>query len=159
MEFNYGKEKRAFDNEWIVMKEQYGAEGMSESAIQEMYDFDRNWFRMRRVYAIHVQISPDEIEEKNIDLKRKMFSKYGTLSVEFDDSNLTGRYSWIETISDAKLSANIKSLATDELELLTLIVIEGFSQREVSRMLNCSQNAISKRMIKIRGILKKNKIF
>ena len=155
MGFNYGKEKRAFDKEWIFMKEQYVAAGMPDTAIQELYEFDLNWFRMRRVYAIHVQMLPDEIEEKSNDLRRKLYLKYGSLSVEFDDINLTGRYSWIETISDPKLSANVKSLTTDELEILTLIAIEGFSQREVARKLNCSQNAISKRMIRIRSILKK----
>jgi DNA-directed RNA polymerase specialized sigma24 family protein len=34
------------------------------------------------------------------------------------------------------------------------LAIEGYTQREIARKMHCSQNAVSKRLIKIRRILK-----
>ncbi|MGB4658903.1 MAG: sigma factor-like helix-turn-helix DNA-binding protein, partial [Mobilitalea sp.] len=60
----------------------------------------------------------------------------------------------IDTISDDALSRKLRDLSDDELELLTLLAIEGYTQREIARKMHCSQNAISKRLIKIKRILK-----
>lgn len=156
MSFIYGKEKSLFDREWRSLREQYKGLGMSEKLIQELYDFDWSWFRMRRVYENHVQMMPkEEIGEKDSETRTNLFKRYSLLSSESDEIFFLGRYSWIESISDAKLSAKIKTLTLDELELLTLIAIEGYTQREIAQKMNCSQNAISKRMIKIKEILKK----
>lgn len=157
MSFNYGKEKMLFNREWKILRKQYIKEGVPERAIQELYDFDWSWFRMRRVYEYHVQMMPEEeIDEQNAEARTTLFLKYSSLSNEFDENSFSGRYSWIETISDAKMSEKIKSLTVDELELLTLIAIEGFSQREIARKVHCSQNAISKRLFKIKSVFKKS---
>ncbi|WP_180136610.1 MULTISPECIES: sigma-70 family RNA polymerase sigma factor [unclassified Acinetobacter] len=37
---------------------------------------------------------------------------------------------------------------------MTLLAIEGYTQREIARKMHCSQNAIFKRLVKIKGILK-----
>ena len=85
-----------------------------------------------------------------------MFRKFTSLSASFDETELSDRYAWIDTISDDTLSKKLKNLSKDELELLTLLSIEGYTQREIARKMHCSQNVISKRLIKIRRILKEN---
>lgn len=47
------------------------------------------------------------------------------------------------------------TLSTADLELITLIAMEGYRQSEVARMWGCSRNAINKRMQKIKAILRK----
>lgn len=155
MGFNYSREKFVFDREWEKLHEQYKKAGMSEEAVQELYDFDWSWFRMRRNYENSVQAMPEEeIDDQNAATRSNLFQRFTSLSTSFDEMELSGRYAWIDTISDDALSEKLKDLSNDELELLTLLAIEGYTQREIARKLHCSQNAISKRLIKIKRILK-----
>lgn len=155
MGFNYSKEKFIFDKEWEKLHEQYQKVGMSEKAIQELYEFDWSWFRMRRNYENRVQAMPEEeIDEQNAVTRSNLFQRFASLSTSFDEVELSGRYAWIDTISDDALSRKLRDLSDDELELLTLLALEGYTQREISRKMHCSQNAISKRLIKIKRILK-----
>ena len=155
MGFNYSREKLLFDREWEKLCEQYKKEGMSGEAIQELYDFDWSWFRMRRNYENRVQAMPEEeIDEQNAETRSNLFQRFATLSTSFDEMEFSGRYAWIDTISDDALSKKIRDLSDDELKLLTLLAIDGYTQREIARKMHCSQNAISKRLIKIKRILK-----
>lgn len=155
MGFNYGREKLIFDKEWKKLREQYKKAGMSEEAIQEIYDFDWCWFRIRRNYENRVQAMPEEkIDEKNIETRSNLFQRFTSLSTNLDEGDFSGRYAWIDTISDNALSKRLRDLSDDELELLTLIAIEGYTQREIARKMHCSQNAISKRLIRIKRKLK-----
>lgn len=155
MGFNYSREKLIFDREWEKLREQYQKAGMNEEAIQELYDFDWSWFRMRRNFENHVQALPeDEIGEEKLDTRSSLFLKFASLSTSFDEEDFLGRHDWIDTISNDALSKKLKDLSNDELELLTLLAIEGYTQREIARIMHCSQNAIYKRLIKIKRILK-----
>lgn len=40
MGFNYGLEKKKFDQEWKKLRREYRAAGMDEAAIEAMYAFD-----------------------------------------------------------------------------------------------------------------------
>ena len=155
MGFNYGKEKILFDKEWKILKEQYIRAGMPENAINDLYYFDWSWFKMRRIYANHVQLLPEEnFDDQNLEERTELFKKYASLLTEFDEYSFSSRYDWVETLSNVKLGKMIKKLRIEELELLTLIAIEGYSQREVAYKMNCSQNAISKKLIKIKKFLR-----
>lgn len=155
MGFNYSREKFIFDKEWEKLREQYKKAGMSDEAVQELYDFDWSWFRMRRNYENRVQAMPEEeIEEQNAETRSNLFQRFTSLSTSFDEVEFSGRYAWLDTISDDALFEKLKYLSDDELELLTLLAIEGYTQREIARKMRCSQNAISKRLIKIKRILK-----
>lgn len=155
MGFNYGREKLIFDRGWEKLLMQYKKVGMSEEAIQELYDFDWSWFRMRRNYENRVQAMPEEeIDEQKAETHSNLFQRFTSLFTSFDEMRFLGRYAWIDTISDDTLFKRLKILSDDELELLTLLGIEGYTQREIARKLHCSQNAISKRLIKIKRILK-----
>ena len=155
MGFNYSIEKFIFDKEWEKLREQYQKVGMNEKAIQELYEFDWSWFRMRRNYENRVQAMPEEeINEQNAETRSNLFQRFASLSTSFDEMELSGRYAWIDTISDYALSRKLRDLSDHELELLTLLALEGYTQREIARKMHCSQNAISKRLIKIKRILK-----
>ena len=155
MGFNYSREKLLFDREWEKLREKYKKAGMKEEAIQEIYDFDWSWFRMRRNYENHVQALPeDEIGEQRAETLSKVFQRFASLSTSFDEMDFSGRYAWIDTISNEGLSKKLRDLSDNDLELLTLLAIEGYTQREIARKMHCSQNAISKKVIKIKRILK-----
>lgn len=156
MGFNYSKEKFLFDKEWKKLRERYAKSGMTQQAIQDLYDFDWSWFRMRRNYENHVQALPEEIDEQNTEGRSNLFQKFASLSISFDDMAFSRRYAWVDTISDVVLTDKLKSLSEDELELLTLFVIEGYTQREIAKKMCCSQKAVSKKIAKIKKFFEKS---
>ena len=67
----------------------------------------------------------------------------------------TGRYSWIDEITDSWLAERHQNLTKQELELLTLIVIEGKTHKEAADILSCSRQYVTKQFAQIRKIFKK----
>lgn len=154
MGFNYAKEKKAFDEEWKKLRIEYEGAGMSQQAIEDMYNFDWREFCSRRVYIDHTQQLPDTYFENEFGHECSLlFRRYPTLSTTFDEADFDGRYAWIEAIDDPQMARKLKKLSQRDLEILTLLAMEGYSQRELARKLGCSQNAISKRVKKIRVLL------
>lgn len=154
MGFHYFYEKCKFELEWEQLEQEYAAAGMEETAISLMKLFDWQWFCSRRVYENHVQDFPSEAMSDET-ANSILLQKFAALSVSFDLEDLNGRYDWIETIEDRKLYQNLCSLTYADLELLTLIVIDGYTQAEIARLYGCSRNSIYKRMKKIKKILRR----
>ena len=48
MGFNYGIEKKKFNEEWKKLQKEYEEAGMSEKSSQEIYEFDLNVFRKNK---------------------------------------------------------------------------------------------------------------
>ena len=153
MGFYYASEKRKFDREWERLSKEYAEAGMSESAIAEMRAFDWKWFCSRRVYALHNQRLP-ETEYADGDGSSALFRRYSSLSVQ-PDMAMTGRYGWVDDISDERLFERLRKLKEADIELLTLIWFEGYTQTDVARMWGYSKSAISSRMKRITERLKK----
>ena len=65
------------------------------------------------------------------------------------------RYAWIDEIENQELLTAIRVLSADELELITQIVFDELSQREIATALGVTQPAISQKLKKILFFLKK----
>ena len=65
------------------------------------------------------------------------------------------RYGWIEEVDDPSIYKQLQALRKADLELLTLIVVDGFSQTEIAAVLGCSPQNIFGRLKKIRKIFQK----
>ena len=57
---------------------------------------------------------------------------------------------WVNSIEDPQLYRGLRRLSIYDLELLTLIVFEGYKKSEVAEKLGCSRSAITQRMKKIK---------
>ena len=134
MGFNCAQEKAKFDREWLRLRKEYTDAGMSEAAIQKIYDYDWYCFCRNRAYE---------------------FRKNETLSVSFDESAFPDRYAWVDTLEDLRLLQAIKTLSIEELEILTFLTLEEHSQKELAERWGCSQRAISKKFQKIKKIFQK----
>lgn len=155
MGFNYAKERRKFDAEWKKLRKQYEQAGMSDDAIEQLYQFDLEAFRSWRNYSVQTQQLPDlYIDKENEEKHSSLLKKFKTLSTTFDESDFPGRYAWVDEIEDAGLAEKIRRLSADDLELLTLIAIDGYSQSALGRIRGCTKNAISKKIIRIKKFLK-----
>lgn len=147
MGFNNGRERRKFEDEWKILRERYREAGFSEDGIDAMRAFDEDAYRSRRRFEEHNQPLPAEdfIESGSVN-RRTLFDKFETLTVSFDENSFPGRHAWADAVGDPALSSKLKRLKDDDLELLTLFAIEGYTQPEIARLLGCSQQNISKRL-------------
>lgn len=137
MAYNYAREKRKFDAEWKRKALWYRKEGMSEESIAEMYRFDLEQFNRDRAYE---------------NRRSQQEASCGSFCVQ-QPASCVGRYSWVDEIKDPDLAEKLYGLSPHDLELLTLIAIEGRTRQEVSEMLSCSHQNISRHIARIRKIL------
>ena len=138
MAFNYAKEKLKFDAEWKQKASWYRKVGMSESDIDEMYRFDLMQFNRDRAYESR---------------RRPLETAYGSCCVQISEAN-NERHRWINEINDPQLAEQFHALTDQELDLLTLIAIEGKTHKEAAEILSCSRQCITKQLARIRKIFK-----
>lgn len=156
MGFNYAKEKKKFERQWFAIRRQYEEAGMSQDAIEELHDFDWAWFKSRRRYINNLVDLPDgvtveDFPQENIELSTGDTPLcYGAACTDNAE-----RLRWIDEIKDEELLRNLMLLSTDDLELLTSLAFEGYTQSEIAQREAVNQATISRRFAQIRKILKK----
>lgn len=57
MVYNYNREKHAFDQRWTYLHKAYSHAGMSETAIADIYKFDKEEFNCTRREREHALVS------------------------------------------------------------------------------------------------------
>ena len=134
MAYNYAKEKRKFDAEWKRKASWYRKEGMSEDNIEAIRRFDLEQFNRDRAYESR---------------RRPLETACGSCYTLMPERN-SGRGGWIEELSDPRLSAKLRELPEADLELLTLLCVDGCSQTQAAHVLGFTQQAVSKRLRKIK---------
>ena len=137
MAYNYAREKRKFDAEWKRKALWYRKEGMSEEDIEAMHSFDLAQFNRDRAYESR---------------RRPLETACGSCYVQAPEAD-TGRYSWIDEVSDPRLAKRLHELPESDIVLLKLLVIDGLSQAEVASILGIAQQTVSVRFNKIKKLL------
>ena len=156
MGFNYAKEKTRFEKEWKKLRKEYEVAGMCADDIESVHTFDWEVFLSRRVYENHTQPLPDTLlNDENNGKCSSLFKKFSSLSTSFDVEDFSDRYAWLESVSDTELYAKLAMLSAEDLELLTLYAIDGYTQTEVALLLGQSQSVISRKISRIKKFLKK----
>lgn len=137
MAYNYAREKQRFDDEWKRKELWYRKEGMSEGDIEAMRRFDLAQFNRDRAYESR---------------RRPLEMACGSFYIQIQE-NGTGRYSWIDEISNPQLVVRLCKLSESDIALLKLLVIDGHSQAEVASILGIAQQTVSVRFNKIKKLL------
>lgn len=156
MGFNYAAARKALDKQWESLRVEYEKAGMPQESIHKMYRFDLDVLNSNRRYVNHIQtpLCSDkdctEVDDGQSVLLCKLFDG---LAVYDDDSNEHSRYWWVEEINNPVLAKKIKELSIDDLELLTLIIMDGFRQAEIAKMLDQIQSTISRKITRIKKLL------
>lgn len=154
MGINYSYAYKKFNREQEIKKKEYEKLGMSKSQIEQILAIDREIFLNDIRFWKHNQSLPLDEEYHNEEGRCSLIKKFPVTFTVCIENSINSKYWWIEEIEDERLVLGIKQLSDFEIELITLIIIEGYTQRCVAKMLGVSDMSISKRMKKITSKLK-----
>lgn len=152
MTFNYTSEKRKFDNVWAKLAQTYAEAGMTPEAIQEMYEYDWGMFKAARIEALHTQefTIPESTHEDASECESPLFERFqNCLSSGYDTLGTHSRFWWIEELENPCITIGIPFLTDEDKEILTLYVIEGYTENEIAKRLDTYQVKVSRRLQKI----------
>lgn len=158
MEFNNAAERRKFEAEWMELRKEYAAVGMSGESIEEMYLFDLSQFNSERTFKEHSffleELNEDcsEGEEYSDLLLQSYLDQFTT---PYDALGEHARYWWLEELRDPRLVKGLAKLTDEDKELLTLIFVQQYTQKECAVKLHSSQSAISRRIARIIDVFTK----
>lgn len=157
MEWNNGKERKKFEKQQARLREEYRKAGMTEEQIKAMYEYDLSVFRKNRIEAIHTQrLDLDAFDDDSAtdEGQNPLLLKFADkLTVELSITH-TSRYAWVEDVENEKLAKGLKSLKKKDLELLTLWLVDGYSQSEIAQLMGVNRKAINNRICRIKKFLK-----
>lgn len=150
MGFNYAKEKTEFKCQWASIRKQYEELGMNQDAIEELHDFDWDWFKSRRRYINHLTDLPEEVAVEAI---RQASTETSPGDIPVSCGLKPSQ--WLDEIEDEHLLRQLMLLSKDDLDLLTCLAFEGYTQREIAQQKKQNQQSISRQFQQIKKILKK----
>lgn len=100
MKFNNGSERVRLENRWKKLRIQYREAGMSEDAIQAMYQFDLDVLNSERAYVDNTQpVFATADDEDSVDFKR--YEKAITVTDVYHETKT--RFAWVGEIKSEKL--------------------------------------------------------
>ena len=158
MKFNYGLEKKKFDEKWAKMEKEYRDAGMSEEAIDEMRRYDWEDFKRERAYRRHtllVDVFSDDCSDGHMDSNGEGCSDHSLLLKKFAEQlmtidpewNMSRKLGWIDSVNDEHLAKAIASLSDRQLETLSLSVIDEYTVRDIAQLQGRSKSAVHESLI------------
>lgn len=131
MEFNNGNERRKLNKKWERLRVQYQQAGMSEDAIQAMYDFDLGVLNSERSYVANTLAIVDDGDD-NTGRKSSDFKQYEKAITVTDTYHETRtRFAWVGEIKDKRLQEGLEKLSDEELRLITLYFRDEYARSEL----------------------------
>ena len=156
MSFNKGYELKKFEAHWEKLRIEYAAAGMTEDAIQKMYDYDRQQFNSERTFIERTQEFTEPAYESSEEEASHLMLRYQEAITTTDTYHETkSKFAWIGEIENERLLSALENLSEDDLKLLTLYAYEGYTVTEISKVLGVSQPTISIKIKRITNFLKK----
>ena len=156
MAFNKGYELKKFEARWEKLRIEYAAAGMTEYAIQKMYDYDRQQFNSERTFVERTQEFTAPAYEGSEEEASPLMLRYQEVITTTDTYHETkSKFAWIGEIENERLLSALENLSEDDLKLLTFYAYEGYTVTEISKVLGVSQPTISIKIKRITNFLKK----
>ena len=154
MSFNNGNERRKLNAKWEHLRVQYRKAGMSEDAIQAMYEFDLGVLNSERAYITNTMtvsgVADDGATKETSDFKQ--YEKAVTVTDTYHETK--SRFTWIGEIEDERLLSALENLSDADLELITLYAYEEYDTVEISKVFGTTKQNISKKIRRITKFIK-----
>ena len=154
MSFNNGNERRKLNAKCEQLRVQYREAGMSEEAIQAMYEFDLGVLNSERAYDANTVAVCDG--EDDVDARKAADIKQYEAAITVTDTyrETKSRFAWIGEIENERLLAALENLSDSDLELITLYAYEGYDTVEISKAFGKTKQNISKKIQRIANFIK-----
>ena len=155
MSFNKGYELKKFEAHWEKLRIEYAAAGMTEDAIQKMYDYDRQQFNAERAHLERTQELSTDTFECSEDENSPLMKRYREVTTVTDTYHETkSGFAWIGEIENERLLSALENLSDSDLELITLYAYEGYDTVEISKAFGTTKQNISKKIQRIANFIK-----
>ena len=155
MSFNKGLELKKFEAHWEKLRIEYVAAGMTEDAIQKMYDYDRQQFNSERTFVERTQEFTAPAYESSEEEASPLMLRYQEAITTKDTYHETkSKFAWIGEIEDERLLSALENLSDSDLELITLYAYEGYDTVEISKAFGTTKQNISKKIQRIANFIK-----
>lgn len=152
MSFNYGREWKKFVEDQKQLKKEYEAVGMSQEAIQILYEYDLEWFRSCRNEMLH-RVSPQKMMSFDSSTGDFLYMDMDELLVKEPLVTSIDRYAWIDELENVELLDVTRSVKPDYIEIITLLM-EGYQQNDIAVLMHSSFRAINNKIARIRNLFK-----
>lgn len=147
MAFNKGYELKKFEARWEKLRIEYAAAGMTEYAIQKMYDYDRQQFNSERTFVERTQEFTAPAYEGSEEEASPLMLRYQEVTTTTDTYHETkSKFAWIGEIENERLLAALENLSELDLKILTLYVYAGYTESEIAMTLESKRITIHKRI-------------
>ena len=155
MSFNKGYELKKLEAHWEKLRIEYAAAGMTEDAIQKMYDYDRQQFNSERTFVERTQEFTAPAYESSEEEAFPLMLRYQEAITTKDTYHETkSKFAWIGEIEDERLLSALENLSDSDLELITLYAYEGYDTVEISKAFGTTKQNISKKINRISKFIK-----
>jgi len=155
MSFNKGYELKKFEAHWEKLRIEYADAGMTEDAIQKMYDYDRQQFNSERTFIERTQEFTAPAYESSEEEASPLMLRYQEAITTTDTYHETkSKFAWIGEIENERLLSALENLSEDDLKLLTLYVYAGYTESEIAMALESKRITIHKRIERMTMFLK-----
>lgn len=154
MSFNNGNERRKLNAKWEQLRVQYREAGMSEGAIQAMYEFDLSVLNSERAYAANTVAVCDGVDD--VDARKAADLKQYEAAITVTDTyhETKTRFAWVGEIENIRLQSALEALSEDDLILVSMYVYEGYDTVEISKAFGTTKQNISKKINRISKFIK-----
>ena len=158
MSWNNAQERKKFEANWKKEEAEFRAAGMTEEQIRSIRELEEEQYRSDRRYYSHTQPFPagdfGEDDEEDQDDKSTLYEKFLENIAVMPEYHSSSRFGWIEEITNEELTSKLKTLSQADLELLTMFAFDEMTQAEIAVKLGISQQAVSKKLARIKKVLK-----
>lgn len=156
MSWNDGTKRKQFKSLQKKQEKEYRSLGMPEENIRILQEFDKSVFNGDRRFYEHTQSLDNSVfaEDKTDESNNSLLSKFrDELSSDIDNSPDHSRYWWIDELENPALVERVQLLSEDDLDLLTLLVFEGWTCATIARKRGVTRQAIRKQYARIKNFL------
>ena len=159
MGFNYGYNRKKMEEEFAKIAVICREDGMPEEDIEAIHRLMLDILNNDRRFYVHTQsydglqfADGDEADEGRSPLLDKFGERLSVFQAGICEWD---RLAWIDDIDTPEIVIWLKSLKEDDIFMLTLLVADGMKQREVAKVLEKHDSAISRKMKRLRESLTK----
>ena len=156
MSWNNAYRRKQFEEKQKKQAEEYRALGMTEEQIQAMYEFDLEQFRSDRRFYSHTQsLLPDTFDEnEDNDEKLSIFELFkDVFTTTIEEAECKSRYWWVDEIGEDDLLGGVRNLNSEQIEILTLIVFENYSQKDAAEKMGIPYRSFKRKIQQIKILL------